>query len=289
MSPALIEAAGLHYAYQNGAPALKDVSLCVDDAEILAVIGANGAGKSTLLLLLGGLVKAHRGSLRWRGAAVDERTLRRETGLLLQDPEDQIFAPTVVQDVAFGLVQRRMPEPEARLRAEVALCRMGIAHLASRPIRALSLGEKKRTALAGLIVLEPALLLLDEPTAGLDHAGVQTLEATLDDLHRQGTAIVFSTHDAGFAARFATRVAVLHAGNLIARGDAGAVLGDEELLTRAGLAIPDYYAVAAEMARVFPCCQAWPWPTHRGELRQFIDRLASQLGEQPGNRLTRRR
>lgn len=287
MTAALIETRELTYSYHGGGNALSAISLRIDAAQSVALIGANGAGKSTLLLALGGLIPVRREALLLRGVPADTHALRREAGLLLQDPEDQIFAPTVVQDVAFGLVQRGCDQRHALALAEEALEQMGIAHLASRPIRALSLGEKKRTALAGLVVLRPALLLLDEPTAGLDHTGTTALEATLEDLRRQGTAIVMSTHDTDFALRGAEQVAVLHSGRLLAHGAARTLLANEELLSSARLAMPACIAVAAEMSRAFPVCATWPPPTTREELRQYFARLASQAGDQFGDRVER--
>jgi cobalt/nickel transport system ATP-binding protein len=274
MKNPLLEVDGVAFAYRRGVTALAEISLQVGEGEGVALVGANGAGKSTLLLLLAGLHSPTGGSLRWRGETVDDRMLRCHCGILLQDPEDQIFAPTVEQDVVFGLVQRGVREVEARGLARAALDRMGIPHLAERPIRALSLGEKKRTALAGLLVLRPAMLLLDEPTAGLDHSAILALEATLGDLRDTGTAIVLSTHDTDFAARWAGQVLVLEHGEVAAAGPPPSVLLDKPLLRRAGLAMPACYAAAEALGEAFPLCATWPVPATHEQLQQFISRLA---------------
>lgn len=241
MAP-LLEAADLGCRYQRDAWALRHVSLRIDRGDRMAVLGSNGAGKSTLLLALGGAVMPAEGELRWEGHALthgDTRALLRDkVGLLLQDPEDQIFAPTVEQDVAFGLVQREVPELVVAKHVAWALDRLGLTNLTRRPVRQLSLGEKKRLALAGLIVLRPALLLLDEPTSGLDYRGATALLDVLGELQRDGAAVLLSTHDTNLAATWASRVVVLHGGAVVASGTNNEILTDQELLDRAGLPRP---------------------------------------------------
>lgn len=241
MAP-LLEAADLGCRYQRDAWALRHVDLCVNRGDRVAVLGSNGAGKSTLLMALGGAVMPAEGELRWQGRALAERDtrtlLRDKVGLLLQDPEDQIFAPTVEQDAAFGLVQREVPEQMVKERVAWAMDRLGLTNLARRPVRQLSLGEKKRLALAGLIVLRPALLLLDEPASGLDYRGATALLDVLGELQRDGTAVLLSTHDTNLAATWASRVVVLNEGAVVARGTNNEILTDKGLLDRAGLPQP---------------------------------------------------
>jgi cobalt/nickel transport system ATP-binding protein len=221
MSATLLETNGLGYRYLADRWALRDINLHLGAGERVAVLGANGAGKSTLLLALAGVLPLTEGQLCWEGQHVKDGKsrsfLRDKVGLLLQDPEDQLFAPTVEQDVAFGLIQRGIPEDIASDRAQSALDRLRIPHLAKRPVQQLSLGEKKRVALAGLIVLRPALLLLDEPSSGLDHDGTQALFKVLGELQTDGTAVALSTHDANLAVQWTTRVVVLDSGRKIGR------------------------------------------------------------------------
>lgn len=280
MMPPLLEAIGLGYGYRRGAWALHGVDLRIDAGDRVAVLGANGAGKSTLLLALGGVVTLTEGELRWEGRPAAGRKsrslLRDKVGILLQDPEDQIFAPTVEQDVAFGLVQRGVPEDAVSVHVHWALDRLGVTHLAKRYVHQLSLGEKKRLALAGLIVLRPALLLLDEPSAGLDHHGAAALLDVLRELQTDGTAVVLSTHDTSLAAQWATRVVVLDSGRVITQGDSKAILTDSRLLERARLAPPATYIAAAALLELFPQSAEWPLPSTPAELDRFARRIVER-------------
>lgn len=207
------------------------------------MLGANGAGKSTLLLLLSGAEHVCHGDIILNGEKAGRtreglRRWRREAGLLLQDPEDQLLAPTVEQDVAFGPLQAGAEESHARSITGQALARMSISHLATRPVHELSLGEKKRVALAGLLAQAPSVLLLDEPTAGLDPEGVRALRETLDTLAAAGTAVILATHDVDFAYEWASEVCVLFQGSILAQGEPSQILADREMLTHASLELP---------------------------------------------------
>ena len=169
MTPPVLETHGLSFAYAPGHWAVRNIDLQVTPGSHMALLGANGAGKSTLLLLLSGTLHLCQGEIAIEGRSVGHsregmRHWRKRVGLLLQDPEDQLLAPTVEQDVAFAPLQAGATEEQARAAVQQALQALDIEHLATRPVYELSLGEKKRVALAGLIVERPAVLLLDEPT-----------------------------------------------------------------------------------------------------------------------------
>ncbi len=270
MSTALLEATGLGYRYSPDRWALRDISLGISPGERVAVLGANGAGKSTLLLALAGALPLTEGQLQWEGQPGKSRSfLRDKVGLLLQDAEDQLFAPTVEQDVAFGLLQRGLPGGIAGS----ALDRLHIAHLAKRPVQQLSLGEKKRVALAGLIVLRPALLLLDEPSSGLDHDGTRALFDVLSELQADGTAVVLSTHDANLAAQWTKRVVVLERGRIAGDGAREDILSDRTILERARLAPPLIYVAALALRELYPPSAEWPLPATPLELVEFVRRI----------------
>jgi cobalt/nickel transport system ATP-binding protein len=281
MSAVLMEARGLGYHYEGSHWALRNVCLRICASDRLAVLGANGAGKSTLLLALAGLLPLAEGQLFWEGQPVQtgkSRTLLRDkVGLLLQDPEDQLFAPTVEQDVAFGLAQRGTPESIALEHARSVLDDLLISHLASRPVHKLSLGEKKRVALAGLLAVHPKLLLLDEPTAGLDHEGTRSLLEALERLHAGGAAVVLTTHDSHLAAQWASRVAILDGGQIAAEGGKERILLDRAVLDKARLTPPLPYVAATLLQKLYPPSTAWPLPATALELEQFILRIAQSM------------
>lgn len=236
----ILSARDLFYAYPGEVPALCELSLQVQTGRKLAILGPNGAGKSTLLLHLNGSLRPERGAVLLGGQPADysRRGLnawRARVALVLQDPDDQIFAATVAEDVSFGPLNQGLNEAATRLRVESALEALGIADLAGRPPHMLSGGQKKRVAIAGAVAMEPEILLLDEPTAGLDREGADQLVAVLRDLGGRGMTLVFSTHDIELAQTLADEVALFQGGRVVAQGGAEALLSDVGLLSRAGL------------------------------------------------------
>jgi cobalt/nickel transport system ATP-binding protein len=235
----LLTARGLSFGYEPGRPVLTGVDLTVPAHCRLAVVGPNGGGKTTLFRLLVGALAAGAGEVLVDGVPL-RRTragllaLRQQVQLVLQDPDDQLFAASVYQDVSFGPVNLGLPEPEVRARVEGALRALEVPHLADRPTHLLSYGQRKRVAIAGAVALRPRLLILDEPTAGLDPAGVEALLDTLAGLHDAGTTLVLSTHDVDLAYRWADEVAVVADGT-VRRAEAAAALTDDALLGAAHL------------------------------------------------------
>jgi cobalt/nickel transport system ATP-binding protein len=248
MEPTVIEALDLEYQY-DGIPALQGLTLRLARGRALAVLGANGAGKSTLFLHLNGTLRPRSGEVRLDGrrCAHGRKELlewRRRVGIVFQDPDDQLFAATVAQDVSFGPLNLGLAEAEVLQRVDEALAAIEISHLAERPTHQLSFGQKKRVALAGVLAMRPEVVLLDEPTAGLDPSGVGEMLAALARLRAAGTTLVLATHDMDLAYAWADEVAVLHEGRLLGQGEPEAILGDEELLRTARLRMPGALAMA---------------------------------------------
>lgn len=194
--------------------ALEDVSFSVSDGERVALLGPNGAGKSTLLLTLVGILSPEEGSAAVDGIPVTRETLReirKHLGLVFQNPDDQLFMPSVYQDAAFGPRNYGLPEEEVSARVEGALERLGIADLRNRMVHKLSGGEKRLAALAGVLVMEPSVLLLDEPTSFLDLDAVSRLTNCLRGLDQ---SLLITTHDLPFAAQVCNRFLFLNRGSL---------------------------------------------------------------------------
>lgn len=249
MSVPLLTLRGLEYAYPGGRVALRDLNLTIPQGRKLALLGTNGSGKTTLLLHLNGTLQPTRGEIQLANQPVsyDRRFLnlwRRRVGLVLQDADDQLFAATVGQDVSFGPLNLGLSAAEARERVDEALAALRIAELAERATHTLSFGQKKRVAIAGILAMRPEILVLDEPTAGLDPHGVTHLLGALQQLHDAGATLVFSTHDAELAYAWADEVGVFHEGTVLRQGAAAAVLADRELLRRARLRPPLLLEVA---------------------------------------------
>jgi cobalt/nickel transport system ATP-binding protein len=230
-----IEVNDLSFVYPDGRPALHRVSLSVGHGEKVALVGPNGAGKSTLILLLTGLL-AGEGSIQLFGQELSDgniKALRSRVGLVFQDPDDQLFSTTVFEDVAFGPLYAGLPEAEIRRRAEAALSHVGLEGFEDRLSHHLSLGEKKRASIATVLAMEPDLLILDEPTAGLDP---RTRRNLVDYLRSLDHTLVVATHDLDLVADVFERTVVLDGGEKVEDGPSRDILGDHELLLRHGLA-----------------------------------------------------
>jgi cobalt/nickel transport system ATP-binding protein len=242
MMPA-IELRDLHYRYHDGTEALRGVSLSVGKGECVGLIGPNGAGKSTLLLHLNGILpEAHDHS---SGPSVfvfgqpvspeNLETIRRQVGLLFQDPDDQLFCPTVFEDVAFGPQQFGLSEREVRAVVSDALAKVGLEGFEKRAPHHLSGGEKRRVCLAGVLACEPSVLVLDEPTSNLDPRGKRELKALL---RRIPATKIIATHDLELVVELCARAVVLDGGKVVADSPAIELLSQEELMLAHGLERP---------------------------------------------------
>jgi cobalt/nickel transport system ATP-binding protein len=261
----LLAARNLCYAYDGGQAALDDLSLTVTQGRRLAVLGPNGAGKTTLLLHLNGSLRPKSGHVELDGRAVgygaaDLAHWRSRVGLVLQDADDQLFAATVAQDVSFGPLNQGLSAAETRARVDEALDVLRIADLADRPPHLLSFGQKKRVALAGIFAMRPAVMIMDEPTAGLDHMGQRHLLAALARLEALGTTIAFSTHDVDLAYETADEVALFAKGKVVAQGPAAHILADRDLLAAAHLRMPVALELTLKARDLGKIGQDQPWP-----------------------------
>ena len=218
--------------------ALKDVGFSAENGERIAIAGANGAGKSTLLLALAGVLQDTTGSITVDGTVLDSSTLRelrKKTGMIFQNPDDQLFMPTVYEDIMFGPRNYRMPEEEAAEKTDSILSGLGISHLKEKVPYGISGGEKRLAALAGVLVMEPELLLMDEPTSFLDPKARRRLIEILRTLPQ---TMIIATHDLDMALDLCQRVILLKDGSVHTDGPAAGVLYDSELLDECGLELP---------------------------------------------------
>lgn len=248
----ILQAAGISYSYEHHR-VLSDVSLTISPGERLALLGANGSGKSTLLRTLAGSLKPNAGEVRLDGSPYNysrkgRNAVRRSVQMVTQDPDEQIFAASVFADVSFGPVNMGLSREEVEERVRESLATAEISDLAERVPHQLSYGQRKRVALAGALAMRPRVLLLDEPSAGLDPQATRKLAHTLNLLREQGTAVVVATHDIDFAWNFADMAAVLADGQLRV-GKKEEILADRALIKRARLALPWAPLVSAIVGR----------------------------------------
>jgi energy-coupling factor transport system ATP-binding protein len=242
-----LETAGLWSWYDAGLPVLKGVDLAVERGQLVALVGANGSGKTTLIKHFNGLLRPQRGRVRVMGQDTAGRPvggLARQVGYLFQRPEQQIFSPTVRQELAFGPRNLGLGPAEIDQRVDAALERFRLVAVADRPPAILSYGLRRRVTLATLAAMDPPILLLDEPTVGLDAAGLREALAWLGELHARGRTVVLVTHDMALAAEIAGRVVVMAHGTLLGDGTPLEVFRQNELLARAALTPPPVLVLA---------------------------------------------
>ncbi|MDL9977718.1 energy-coupling factor ABC transporter ATP-binding protein [Microbacterium sp. ASV49] len=236
--PAGISIQGLRYAYPDGTPVLDGVDLEVAPGERVAVLGRNGAGKTTLMLHLNGVLMASAGSVRIDGTEISRATvrdIRRRVGLVFQDPDDQLFMPTVAEDVAFGPSNFGSTGEELEARVSAALTAVGLEDRGASSPQRLSLGQRRRAAIATILSMDVDVVVLDEPTSNLDPTARRELSGTLAGLD---STIVVVTHDLPYALELCPRSVILDGGRVVADGATRDLLADAELMRRHGLELP---------------------------------------------------
>ncbi|MFD9881548.1 energy-coupling factor ABC transporter ATP-binding protein [Streptomyces alboflavus] len=237
-APASLEVTGLAYAYPDGHQALFGVDLRIARGERVALLGPNGAGKTTLVLHLNGILTAGAGSVTVAGLPVGKRhmaEIRRKVGIVFQDPDDQLFMPTVREDVAFGPAAAGVRGPELEARVLKALGQVGMAAYVDRPPHHLSFGQRRRVAVATVLAMEPEILVLDEPSSNLDPASRRELA---DILRSLDVTVLMVTHDLPYALELCPRALILSEGVIAADGPTGALLSDADLMSSHRLELP---------------------------------------------------
>ena len=254
MSHHIVEAKELHYSYPDGTKALNGINFRITHGESVAIVGENGAGKSTLLLHSVGYLLPTEGYLQIGDCQVSKSTLatvRQSVGMVFQDPDDQLFMPTVIDDVAFGPLNMGIPSENALKIAVNALATVGMEHLLKRPPYKLSAGEKRAVAIAGVLAMSPGILVLDEPSSNLDPQARRRLINLLKTFSH--TKIV-ATHDLDMAMDLCERTIIIHEGHLAADGSTADIFKNQKLLERCGLEQP-------LSMQACPTCKKPPMPT----------------------------
>ncbi len=236
--PKAIEIENFSYKYPDGTVALSDIALSVEHGQRLALIGPNGAGKSTLLLAMAGFVKGT-GKVLINGLQINRKNLKKirtSLGSCLENPDDQLFMPTLFDDVAFGPLNMGLEPEQVRIRVADALQTVGLAEMADKAPHHLSAGQKRAAAIATILSMAPQIITLDEPDGSLDPKNRNNLIKLLASLHQ---TLVIATSNMNFAAALADRAVLLDKGRIIADGDAKKIMSDSKLMTEHGLETPN--------------------------------------------------
>jgi len=239
----ILEAFNLDYSYPDGTKALRTINLKIEKGEKLTILGSNGAGKSTLFMQFNGLYRPNSGSIKYQGQAISYKNkplieLRKKVGIVFQDPDSQLFSSSVYQDISFGPLNLGLSDQEVEARVDQALIDTETTDLEYKPTHLLSYGQKKRVSIAGVLAMEPEVIIFDEPTAGLDPRHAREFMQLLKNLSDEGKTIIISTHDVDLAYSWSDRLVIMSRGEIIAQGEPGELFLQPELIERADLALP---------------------------------------------------
>lgn len=244
MTRSIIQTEKLSFTYADGTHALHDINIEILEGELAAIIGPNGAGKSTLFSHFNGILRPSSGLIKIDGKAAsykkeDLMKIRQKVGMVFQNPDDQLFSPTVEEDVAFGPMNLGLSDNEVEKRVEESLSAVGMLEERKKPPHHLSGGQKKRVAIAGILAMRPEIMVLDEPTTGLDPRGVEQVMNILYELNQNhNMSIIISSHDVEMVTEFANKIFVLHDGRIIQQGTPAEIFNDPETIKKAHLKLP---------------------------------------------------
>lgn len=287
MNDILLKAEQLSYTYEGSdVPALNRLSLEIRRGRKVACMGANGSGKSTFFLCCNGIRKPDSGQLFFEGHPLDYSkkgllSLRSKVGVVFQDPDNQLFSANVLQEISFGPLNLGLTQQETRRRAEKVMERLGIASFAHRPVHALSGGQKKLVAIADILVMEPSLILLDEPAAALDPIHTRIVREIIDEISASGITVVTATHDVDYAWSWADDVLLFHEGQLLAFGSPKDVFTQKKLLETASLETPCVLKIFQALQKGGFLPESLPCPRTINELESLLSSQRPMNKSQP--------
>ncbi len=271
----VLETKNVSYRYPDGTPALEDVNFSAAHGKMVALLGPNGAGKSTLFLHFNGILRPSAGTVMVEETPLtyDKKSImkvRQKVGIVFQNPDDQLFAPTVEEDVAFGPLNVGLDQDEVERRVAESLERVGMAGFEKKPPHHLSGGQKKRVAIAGILAMSPEIMVLDEPTSGLDPKGASRILHLLHKLNQEGMTIVISTHDVDLVPLYASQVYIISEGHIIKEGTPQDVFSDEETIRNANLRLPRIAHLMEILQKKDELPFEKPYPLTIGEARKKL-------------------
>lgn len=271
----IIETNDITYRYPDGTEALENVDFKAEEGKIVALLGPNGAGKSTLFLHFNGILRPFSGDIHVDGDEIkydkkDLMRVRQKVGIVFQNPDDQLFAPTVIEDVAFGPMNLGLSKEEVEERVDESLKRVGMEEYKKKAPHHLSGGQKKRVAIAGILAMKPKIMVLDEPTSGLDPKGASQILRLLYDLNKEGMTIIISTHDVDLVPLYAYQVYIISEGKIIKKGSPEEVFEDIKTIRDANLRLPRIAHLMEILQKEDKLPFDKPYPLTIGEARRKL-------------------
>lgn len=283
MSNNILEAKGIEYRYADGTKALADLSLSIKKGSKVAFLGPNGAGKTTLFLHFNGILQPNKGSLWFDGSPVryDHASLmklRQKVGIVFQDADHQLFSATVMQDISFGPINMGLSKEDVLQRVHSSMAATDITELKDRPTHFLSEGQKKRVTIAGILAMDPSLIVFDEPTASLDPSSRKQVVDVMDKINQEGKTVIISTHDIDLAYSWADYIFVMKAGAVAGEGIPPTIFQNLDLVHRTGIHQPWLVEIYEEFKQK-------GWIDHRRQPPRTKEELFS-MTEQDRKKLT---
>ncbi|MEG2323152.1 MAG: ATP-binding cassette domain-containing protein [Anaerovoracaceae bacterium] len=277
----VIRAENIHYMYQDGTKALKGINLEINQGEKVAIMGSNGSGKSTFFLHLIGILKPSTGKIQICGEPMTYSRkgllkVRQQVGIVFQNPDDQLFSASVLQEISFGLMNLGASQEEARIKVEKIMDELNITEFAEKPVHFLSGGQKKRVTIADVMVMEPKVILLDEPAAALDPKHARMIDGIVDQLSNKGITIILSTHDVERALIWADRVILFDDGEIVGEGKPEKIFENKELLTKTNLEQPTIFRIFYKLCEEGILDKNLPLPHTASELEKYISSIKEQ-------------
>ncbi len=271
----VVKTENLSYTYADGTEALKGVDIDIKKGEKLAIMGANGSGKSTFFLHLNGVLKPKTGKVYINGESIDYSrkgllAVRKKVGIVFQDPDNQLFSANVVQEISFGVLNLGFSEDEARQKVDKIIDELNIGSFKDKPTHFLSGGQKKRVAIADILVMEPDIVILDEPASALDPKHARMIDSIVDDLSERGITVILSTHDVERALIWADRVVLFHEGKIISEGTPEEIFSQDALLNVTNLEKPTVMRIFEDLQKSGILNSDLPVPRTAIELENLI-------------------
>ncbi len=275
MKRTIVKAEKVCYTYDDGTQALRGIDLEIAQGEKIAIMGANGSGKSTFFLHLNGVMKPKSGTIFIDGEPIDYSrkgllNVRKKVGIVFQDPDNQLFSANVVQEISFGALNLGLSEEEVRSRVDRVIKELNITEFKEKPTHFLSGGQKKRVAIADILVMDPQIIILDEPASALDPKHARLIDSIVDQLSEKGITVILSTHDVERALIWADRVVLFHEGAVIGQGVPEEVFADDALLLKTNLEKPTVLRIFEQLCEAGILNRELQVPRKAEELEQYI-------------------